>query len=150
MRLSVKSQYALESLIAIGIDHRRQGSQPVSIRDLAASRGIPERFLGQILSTLCKAGLLASVRGVRGGYLLARSPADIPIGEAVRALEGSLAPVLCVCEVETGEASCLMSELCVTRELWQDIAYDINHTLDDISLEDLLLCTEIPQGRVSA
>ncbi len=139
MKLSIKSQYALESLMDIGLRQAEQ-DRPVSIRGIAERRGIPERFLGQILTALGKAGVLVSVRGVHGGYRLARPSGDISVGEVVRALEGPLAPVACVRSGTDGGAACLRTDRCMTRGLWQAVADEIDTTLDAISLGELITC----------
>ncbi|NLN46277.1 MAG: Rrf2 family transcriptional regulator [Clostridiaceae bacterium] len=146
MKLSVKSQYALESLTALALS-TGGGRIPVSVRDIARERGIPERFLSQILSTLRQAGLLSSIRGAQGGYVLAKSPDDIRAGDVVRAVEGRLVPVDCV---ESGGPATGISPrwsrtaCCETRGLWQSVADRINGTLDSVTLADLARCTSLP------
>jgi len=148
MKLSVKSQYALESLTAIALS-AGGGEVPVSVRDIARDREIPERFLSQILSTLRQAGLLSSIRGAQGGYVLAKHPEEIRAGDVVRAVEGRLVPVDCV---ESGGPAtgispyCSRAACCETRGLWQSVADRINGTLDGVTLADLARCTVQPMA----
>jgi len=149
MKLSVKSQYALESLTAIALSPGG-GKVPVSVRDIARDRGIPERFLSQILSTLRQAGLLSSIRGAQGGYVLAKRPEEIRAGDVVRAVEGRLVPVDCIDSggSPTGSSrSCSRAACCETRGLWQAVADRINGTLDGVTLADLARCTTQPMVR---
>jgi Rrf2 family protein len=89
MRISKKSLYALEALVALGRNHPR----PVAkIREIASSEGIPEKFLELILLELKRARVVESERGAKGGYRLRRSPSKIYLGEIVRTLDGPLAP----------------------------------------------------------
>ena len=81
-----KSRYAVVALAELA----RSGERPVPIKELAERRGIPEQLLEQLFSTLRRAGLLASHRGMRGGYTLARSADEITILEVVQALDGRI------------------------------------------------------------
>src|SRR5437870_1248344 len=88
--ISNKTQYGLKAVIALA---KHPGQSPVLITDLAKQEGLPQKFLEAILLELKKAGILSSKKGKGGGYALARSPADIKLGEIIRTLEGPLTPV---------------------------------------------------------
>jgi Rrf2 family protein len=90
--LSKRSKYAIKALLALA-DHRR--GEPVRIADLANEEQIPPKFLELILLGLKNQGILQSRKGKGGGYLLARDPADIYLGQIVRMFDGPLAPVPC-------------------------------------------------------
>ncbi|MEP6688851.1 MAG: Rrf2 family transcriptional regulator [Gemmatimonadales bacterium] len=90
--LSKRSKYAIKALLALA-DHRRD--EPVRIVDLAHEEQIPPKFLELILLGLKNQGILQSRKGKGGGYLLARDPADIYLGQIVRMFDGPLAPVPC-------------------------------------------------------
>lgn len=90
--LSKRSKYAIKALLALA-DHRRD--EPVRIADLAQEEQIPPKFLELILLGLKNQGILQSRKGKGGGYLLARDPADIFLGQIVRMFDGPLAPVPC-------------------------------------------------------
>ena len=81
-----KSRYAVVALAELA----RSGDRPIPIKELAERRGIPEQFLEQLFSTLRRAGLLASHRGMRGGYTLARAADEINVLEVVQALDGRI------------------------------------------------------------
>jgi Rrf2 family protein len=90
MHISKKSEYALRALLSIA---RRQGGGPVQITELSERDRIPVKFLEQILLTLRKAEILASKRGVGGGYTLNRAPDKISVGEIIRLMDGPILPV---------------------------------------------------------
>ena len=81
-----KSRYAVVAMAELA----RAGERPVPIKELAERRDIPEQFLEQLFSTLRRAGLLTSHRGVKGGYTLARAPEQINVLEVVQALDGKI------------------------------------------------------------
>jgi Rrf2 family protein len=90
--LSKRSKYAIKALLALA-DHER--GEPVRIADLAQEEQIPPKFLELILLGLKNQGILQSRKGKGGGYLLARDPGDIYLGQIVRMFDGPLAPVPC-------------------------------------------------------
>ena len=98
---------------------------------------ISERYLEQLVALLKKAGLVKSIRGASGGYVLAKEMKDISVGDVLRALEGSLEPVKCA--AFDPDEGCMASEGCVTKYVWQKINESITKTVDEIKLEELVL-----------
>ena len=92
MKLSTKGRYGLRALIDLA---QYSGEAPVSITSISARQDISERYLEQLMAMLKKAGLVSSVRGAGGGYILAKDMREISVGDILRALEGSLEPVEC-------------------------------------------------------
>ena len=90
--LSQKARYALHSLIVLA---ERGGDQPMMIADIAEEANVPRKFLEQILLGLRNEGLLASKRGVGGGYMLKRMAGKITVGSVVRAMDGPMGPLPC-------------------------------------------------------
>ena len=90
MKLSIKSEYACIALIHLA-EHFNKGM--IKSEEIAAKKGIPKKFLDQILFTLKNAGYVRSKRGPYGGYRLARQPSHITVAEILRLLDGPLAPV---------------------------------------------------------
>ena len=88
MRVSSKGDYACRALLSLTLHH--EGSGPTSVRDIAERTAIPQPYLEQILLALKGAGLVRSKRGVGGGYVLARSPADIKLSEILAAVDGPI------------------------------------------------------------
>ena len=93
MRVSKKTDYALRTLFTL-VDHF--GGAPIPIRELARRNDVPKRFLEQIMLDLKAQGWVDSTAGIRGGYVLAKSPAKITMGDVVRHFDGILAPIDCV------------------------------------------------------
>jgi Rrf2 family cysteine metabolism transcriptional repressor len=85
MTISVKGQYALKALFDLAV---QKSSEPIKIADIAARQKIPQKFLELILAGLKQGGFVQSRRGAEGGYLLARSPDNITVGEVLRNVEG--------------------------------------------------------------
>lgn len=133
MKLSTKGRYGLRAIIDLA---RYSENEPVSIRSIAARQDISERYLEQIVSLLKKGGLVKSIRGVSGGYVLAKDMSEISVGDVLRALEGSLEPVKCA--AFHSEESCSISGGCVTKYVWQKINQSIAQTVDGMTLEELV------------
>ncbi len=87
MKISIKIQYGLQALLVLALNYE---SGAVQIGDIARSQQIPARFLEQILLIMKKGGLLTSLRGMRGGYALARHPSDINLLNVIETLEGPI------------------------------------------------------------
>ena len=121
MNLSQKCQYAVRAILELA---KHYGQGPVAISQIAASQAIPQRFLENILNELRPTGLIESRRGIQGGYLLARDPGTVSVGEVIRLVEGPLDPVKClgsVCRVRwlplSGTAALLSSHCGVSSTL---------------------------------
>jgi Rrf2 family protein len=93
MKLSKKSEYGLRALLELTLAHGRMTLQRHEIAD---RQHIPVEFLEQILLMLKRAGLVASRRGIKGGYTLIKQPEEISLGQVIRILDGPLAPIGCV------------------------------------------------------
>lgn len=106
----------------------------VSLKNIAERQGISETYLEQLIPNLKKANLVKSVRGAQGGYLLAHEPKDITVGQILRALEGSMAPVGCV----DNSIICGEKNECISRIVWEKIQEGISQAIDDFTLEDLI------------
>lgn len=134
MKISTKGRYGLRALIDLA---KYSEIEPVSISSIATRQGISERYLEQLMTLLKKAGIIKSIRGAAGGYVLAKDMADISVGDVLRALEGSLQPVECA--AFGGDESCEAAGGCVTKYVWQRINESINRTVDEISLKQLVV-----------
>lgn len=132
MKISTKGRYALRLMLDLAL-HGGAG-QPVSLRDVAARQQLSDKYLEQIVTPLAKAGLVRSVRGAGGGYLLNRKAEEYTVGEILRPLEGDLAPVECA----TNAGFCERCDECVTLELWQEIYQAVSSVVDRTTLADLV------------
>lgn len=133
MKLSTKGRYGLRAMIDLA---RYSEEEPVSISSIASRQDISERYLEQLMGLLRKAGLVKSIRGATGGYVLATSAKEISVGDVLRALEGSLEPVKCAAFYS--EEGCNASDGCVTKYVWQKINDSINETVDKMMLDELV------------
>ena len=133
MKLSTKGRYGIKAMIYIGAF---QINGPVAIKDIADTEMISEKYLEKIISLLKKDKLLKSIRGSQGGYMLAKNPNDIKVGDIIRTLEGSLAPVSCV--DGNYDEYCKTEGICVTKHIWEEIKEAVDNILDSYSLSYLI------------
>jgi Rrf2 family protein len=131
LRLSKKLLFAIEAVLDIAYN---AGTLPVQSGEITRRQGIPRRYLEQVLQQLVRAGVLAGVRGPRGGYRLARERRRISLGEIVRvvhALDGGGDPLEEDAGAELGRR--------VVRPLWLELQEDVMQRFDGITVEDLCL-----------
>jgi len=129
MQISARGDYAVRACLALTASH----PSTVSAQVLATEQNLPRKFLETILGDLRRAGLVHSVRGVDGGYTLARPPDQIQVGEVLRATDGPLAGVRGMRPEETvyeGSAVHL-------QELWIAVRAAVRKVLDEVSLADV-------------
>jgi FeS assembly SUF system regulator len=130
IRLSRLTDYGIV-LMATLAQHDQQG--PHNARELAAEVGLPDPVVSKLLKTLTRGGLLTSHRGAKGGYGLARPPAEISVPEMIEVLEGPIR--LTECAQHPG--ACAQEASCQVREPWQLINAAVHDALARISLADL-------------
>lgn len=130
MWVSTKAQYGMRALIEIAVG----GDGPTSLKSVADRQKLSHQYLEQIFSVLRRANIVASVRGARGGYRLARSPDDVTALEVVELLEGSVAPVSCIDDVD----SCGRVGACSTEPLWREVDAAVRRVLGGTTLADLM------------
>lgn len=138
--LSKKAKYALKALEYMAA---QRTTAPIRIAEIAASQGIPQKFLEAILLELRKDGLLRSKLGKNGGYHLNKAPAEIQLGPLIRLLDGPIALVPCVslkayapCDECADEATCGL------RQIFGEVREATSHILDHVSLADVLQRTQ--------
>lgn len=131
LRLSKKGEYGVRAMFEIT---RNYGKGPITIKEIAERQEIPIPYLEQLLNGLRRKGLIESVRGPGGGYVLGRGPKKISIGEVLRALEGPVALSECL---NPSLVSCSRINACVTRLLWKRLGEKINRFLEKTTLKDL-------------
>ncbi len=133
LKISTKGRYGLRALIDLAVYSE---VEPVSIGSIATRQGLSERYLEQLMTLMKKAGLIKSIRGASGGYVLAKDVNDISVGDILRALEGKLEPVECAAYQE--HETCQAADVCVTKYVWKKINESINRTVNEISLKQLV------------
>jgi Rrf2 family protein len=131
MRLSTKGRYGARAMLDLALNF---GKNPVLLRDIARRQEVSEKYLEHSISALRKAGLVRSVRGARGGYILAKSPSEIRLSKIMEVLEGSMAPVDCVDDPQV----CHRANLCVTRDIWIKMKEAIDNILKSTTLQDMV------------
>jgi Rrf2 family protein len=138
--LSKKAKYAIKALLALA---ERDQQEPMRIADLAREEQIPPKFLELILLGLKNHGMLQSRKGKGGGYLLARDPADIYLGQIVRMFDGPLAPVPCASQTAYVRcADCLNEAECGVRLAMKEVRDATAKILDGTSIALLRLKLE--------
>ncbi len=130
MKLSSKGRYGLLALYDLAA---RYGSGPVPLKAIAQRNDIPEMYLEQLFLSLRRNGLINSIRGAQGGYELAKTPKDVVVGDALRALEGSTSLIQCV-----EDDACGRDCDCPSRFVWKRIQEGIDAAVNSISLQDML------------
>ncbi len=131
MMLSTRGRYGLKAMVDLAVVY---GDGRLSTAALAASQGISDTYLEQLVSALRRAGLIVSTRGAQGGYELAREPGSINVNEVLRALEGETTLVDCV---GTDKVDCANACSCSARPLWLKLQSRINEVLDTTTLKDM-------------
>jgi len=129
MKISKKTDYALRALMTL-VEFDRHG--PIPIRELARRNQAPKRFLEHILLELKAKGWVRSLAGIRGGYLLAKRPTQITLGEVVRHFDGLLAPMACV-SVSSYER-CSQESVCRFRRIFLNARNYVTDLMDQATL----------------
>lgn len=132
MKISTKGRYALRMMLDLAY-HQDEGY--IALKDIARRQNISKKYLEQIVSLMRGPDILATSRGYRGGYRLARPPRDYTVGEILRLTEGSLAPVACL---EEGADECPRAVGCETLPVWQGLYTRIIDYLDSLTLQDII------------
>ncbi|MEX2660207.1 MAG: Rrf2 family transcriptional regulator [Acidimicrobiales bacterium] len=132
MKVSTRGDYAGRALLSLALHTEHEG--PTSVRDIAERTGLPQPYLEQILLALKGAGLVRSKRGVGGGYVLARPPSQITLGEIVSAVEGPIAAGDFGQPHEDG--ACDHEGQCVLLTVWADVGDHMRRHLDGYTLAD--------------
>ncbi|MCH7566488.1 MAG: Rrf2 family transcriptional regulator [Nitrospirae bacterium] len=146
MKISKKTQYALRALIEFTHHH---GRPPLLRRDIAQKQHIPLQFLEHILLTLKHAGLLASHRGVRGGYSLIKQPRQITLGQVIRIMDGPLAPIPCVSRTayqKCRDCPYAKTDDCPLQDVMRKVRNAIVGILDHYTLKDFTEMKAFPRA----
>lgn len=131
MKLSTKTRYGTRILIELAL-HQDQGA--IQVSKISSKQKIPVKYLEQILRTLKAAGIVKSIRGPKGGHLLAKNPSGIYLGQIVRLFEGQTDLVECISSPE----KCELAADCLVRNAWYDATSVLYEKLDSISIADLI------------
>jgi len=131
MKLSTKGRYATRAMLDLALNY---GQEPIVLSAIARRQGVSEQYLEQLIGPLKVAGLVRSIRGPNGGFMLAKSPSLIRIIDIIWAVEGSTALVECVDDPH----ACSRADDCLTRGVWVKATEAINSVFDSTTLQDLM------------
>jgi Rrf2 family iron-sulfur cluster assembly transcriptional regulator len=135
VKVSTRGDYASRALLSLAL--RVDDPVPTSVRDIAERTGLPQPYLEQILLALKGAGLVRSKRGVGGGYVLARPPAEITLGQIVSAVDGPIVAGDFGQPHENG--ACDHEGQCILLEVWAEVSDHMRDHLDSFTLADMVL-----------
>ncbi len=133
MSVSQKCQYGLRAIYELA---KHNGTEPLKMAEIARRQAIPLRFLEIILNELKRGGFVRAIRGKDGGCFLNRSPDKLTVGEVMRFIEGSFAPVGCIKEEKTD--SCPLQGKCVFLPLWEKAQDALARVYDGTTFQDLI------------
>lgn len=131
VKISTKGRYGLRAMVDLA---QKSVTDHVPLKSIAESQNISEGYLEHVFSTLKKAGLVKSIKGPQGGYILADEPSNITVGDVLRVLEGDLSVVDDNADSDANNPV----ERCIKFNVWEKIDQCINSIIDEITLEDLV------------
>lgn len=137
--ITQKMKYALKALLVLAEEAAKGMPEPLTIEEIARRSGTPKRFLEHILLEVRNAGIIASIRGRSGGYLLVKKPSEVSLSELLRMIDGPIAPLPCLsrrayqrCEDCADEATCRI------RKVFADVFWSYLVLIDSLTLDDML------------
>ncbi len=139
VKLSTKARYAVRALIVLAL---KNGQEPVKLRDIAESQDISLKYLEQVMFPLRTGGYVRTLKGSRGGYILARESGEITLLEIVQCVEGSLSPVDCANHPDI----CKRSQQCAAREAWVGLKDAIYNELGRTTLAKMAARQKVLNG----
>jgi Rrf2 family protein len=131
MKLSTRTRYGIRAILELAENY---GKGPLCLKTVARRQEISVKYLEQLMAILKSAGIVRSVRGSKGGYILARPPGQIKVSDCFNCLEGPVITTECV----DNNSFCPRTSDCVARELWVEVQNTIMAVLQSITLQNLL------------
>ena len=130
MRLTTKGRFAVTAMLDLAM-HAQKGA--VKLNDISERQNISLSYLEQLFGKLRRAGLVDSIRGPGGGYILAAEARNISIAQIITAAEDKLDATLC-----SGKTNCHKGAPCLTHDMWENLNRTINQYLSSVTLETVL------------
>jgi Rrf2 family cysteine metabolism transcriptional repressor len=130
MKLSTRSRYGVRALLEMAIEY---GNGPLQIKTIAEREKISNKYLEQLVALLKTSGLVQSIRGPKGGYVLARPPQDIKLSDVFAVLEGPVTTFDCLVD----KNYCTRCGDCLTKNLWLKMQEAITGVLASVTLKDM-------------
>lgn len=131
MKLTTKGRYGLRLMLDLA-SHEGQGA--ILLKDIAQRQNLSEKYLWSLISPLKTAGFVRSIRGAKGGYMLAKPPGEITLKDVVTTLEGPLCLVDCVCD----DNYCNRHEFCMSHNVWKTLSEQLTSMFENITLASIL------------
>jgi Rrf2 family protein len=131
MKLSTRTRYGVRAILELAAN---QDGGPMQIKAIAHRQDISVKYLEQLMAILKSAGFVRSVRGAKGGYILAKPANQIKLSEVFNALEGQVTTVECV----EDENYCARTADCVARQVWSEVQQAMEKVLQSMTLQDLV------------
>lgn len=131
MKISTKGRYGVRILLDLAL---HEGNTPRLIRDISESQQISEKYISRLIIALRRANMVRSIRGAKGGFRLARNPAELTLLDIVEVMEGPVAIVDCVRSPE----KCDRNDQCATREIWDNLNSEIRDAMRKVTLADII------------
>lgn len=131
MKLSTRSTYGVRAMLVLA---QQSGTRPVMVKEIADQQNLPPTYLEQLMVLLKKANLVNATRGAHGGYVLARSAAEITLAEIIEVLEGSLT----LTECPSGTGCCGKPEACALHDIWNAAGQALIRVFQDVTLANLV------------
>jgi len=137
--ITQKMKYALKALLVLADEAARDKPEPLTIEQIARRSETPKRFLEHILLEVRNAGVIASIRGRAGGYVLVKPPAEIQISELLRLIEGPIAPLPCLSRSAYQRCEdCPDEQACRIRKVFAEVFWSYLLIIESLTLDDML------------
>ncbi len=134
MKITYKGDYALKAILDLALHYSRK---IVTIHELAKRADVPVKFLEQVLLDLKRGGFVDSKRGIKGGYFLAKPPAEIKVGDVVRFIDGPIEPIDCA-GLKNNYKGCADIYKCAFRNIWLKVTKATSDIVDKVTFEDII------------
>ncbi len=131
MKLSTRTRYGIRAVLELAENY---GKGPIQLKVIARDQGISVKYLEQLMAALKSTGIVSSVRGSKGGYVLAKSPDQIRLSDCFSCLEGPVVTVECV----ENNGYCLRTSDCIARDVWAEVQKAVMTVLKSMTLQSLL------------
>jgi len=131
MKLSTRTRYGIRAILELA---EYYGNGPLQLRVIAHDQGVSVKYLEQLMAMLKAAGIVRSIRGSKGGYILAKQPGQVKVSECFQCLEGSVITTECV----EDESFCERTNDCIARQVWTEVQEAVMGVLQSMTLQDLV------------
>lgn len=132
VRISAKAEYASRAVLHMALKYDTK--QPAQLTEISRAQKIPRDFLIQVMSQLTKSGLVTSIRGAKGGYVLGRKPHEVKLMEIIEVIDGPVSEFRC--DKKTFN-NCVGNDVCVLRPVWEKLVANAKKKLSSISFHQL-------------